>query len=151
MNEALALATQAAALGDVPVGAVVLHDGKVIGRGFNRREADQNPVSHAEIEAIREAAKAIGSWRLIDCDLVVTLEPCPMCLAASQQARVRTVVYGAEDPKGGALSLGYRLHEDARTNHRFKVDFKPDERCSQILKNFFKRRRSENGSSGTTD
>ena len=150
-DEALALAGKAEAQGDVPVGAVVMHEGKVIGRGFNRREADQNPTSHAEIEAIREAAQAIGSWRLIDCDLIVTLEPCPMCLAASQQARLRKVIYGAEDPKGGALSLGYRLHEDARTNHRFTVEYVKDERCSRVLKDFFKRRRSENGTSGATE
>lgn len=144
IEEALTVARQAEEAGDVPVGAVVVDvSGRVIGRGFNRREADQNPVSHAEIEAIQEAAKALGSWRLLDCTLYVTLEPCPMCLAACQQARVSAVVYGATDLKGGAISLGYRLNEDVRTNHRFEVIHQANEACSQILKDFFKRRRSE--------
>lgn len=143
MSEALRLAEQAASESEVPVGAVVVHDGKIIGRGYNRREQDQNPLAHAEVMAIREAAQALGSWRLIDCTLVVTLEPCPMCLAASQQARISKIVFGTLDPKGGALSLGYRLHEDTRTHHRFAVVHEDSEACSLILKNFFKARRAE--------
>ncbi len=141
MEEPLGLAAQAASLGEVPVGAVVTLNGKVIGRGHNLRETDQRPTAHAEILAIEDAARALGTWRLIGCRLIVTLEPCPMCLAACQQARVSEVFYGAVDPKGGALSLGYRLHEDLRTNHRFKAIHLPDERCSQILRDFFKERR----------
>lgn len=142
MTEALTLAAQAEAGGDVPVGAVIVREGKIVGRGYNRREQDEDPCGHAEIVAIREAARAAGHWRLIDCTLVVTLEPCPMCLAACQAARVSAVVYGAEDPKGGALSLGYKLHEDERTNHRFACRLEADERCGRILKDFFKKRRS---------
>jgi tRNA(adenine34) deaminase len=141
MAEALLLAREAARVDEVPVGAIVVHEGKVIGRGYNRRERDNNPISHAEIEAILDATKAIGSWRLTDCQLIVTLEPCPMCLAACQQARVAEVVYGAIDPKGGALSLGYRLHEDARTNHRFAARFEDHPECGQALREFFAAKR----------
>jgi tRNA(adenine34) deaminase len=142
MEEALRLAAQAAAEGEVPVGAVILHQGQIIGRGRNRREKLQDPLGHAEIAAIEEAARALGSWRLIDCSLIVTLEPCPMCLGALQQARIQEVFYGAADPKGGALSLGYRLHEDARTNHRFEVTLREEPRCGEILKDFFRSRRN---------
>lgn len=141
MGEALALARRAAQEDEVPVGAVVVHQGKVIGRGYNRREQEQSPLGHAELMALGEAARQLGSWRLVDCVLIVTLEPCPMCLSASQQARVATILYGATDPKGGALSLGYRLHEDARTNHRFPVYFHPVAECGEVLKNFFRRKR----------
>jgi tRNA(adenine34) deaminase len=141
MEAALELAQNAAALDEVPVGAVVVHQGKIVGRGLNRREQDHNPVAHAEILAIQEAAKNLNSWRLVDCTLYVSLEPCPMCLAACQQARVTEVVYGAKDPKGGALSLGYSLHEDVRTNHRFSVKYEEDPRCGQILSDFFKNKR----------
>lgn len=141
MEEALALAAQAASHGEVPVGAVVVLNGKVIGRGHNLRETDQRPTAHAEVLAIEDAARALGSWRLIGCSLVVTLEPCPMCLAASQQARISEIFYGASDPKGGAISLGYRIHEDLRLNHRFKVIHVPDERCGKVLKDFFAERR----------
>jgi len=115
-----------------------------VGRGYNLREQKQDPLAHAEMIAIQDAAKNLGSWRLNGCALFVTLEPCPMCLAASQQARVETIYFGALDPKGGALSLGYRLHEDSRTNHRFSVNHVDDSRCSQILKTFFgKKRKSD--------
>ena len=141
MQEALFLAQKAASEDEVPVGAIVVYQNRIIGRGYNRREQIQDPLAHAEIMAIQEAAKALGSWRLVDCTLVVTLEPCPMCLAASQQARVQEVIYGTSDPKGGALSLGYRLHEDRRTNHRFSVTLVEMSSCSQILKDFFRLKR----------
>jgi tRNA(Arg) A34 adenosine deaminase TadA len=141
MEEAFELARKASLADEVPVGAVIVHEGKVIGRGYNRRERDNNPCSHAEIEAIIEAARALKSWRLEDCRLVVTLEPCPMCLGACQQARLKEVIYGAVDPKGGALSLGYKLHEDARLNHRFAVRHAETPACGQILKDFFARKR----------
>lgn len=143
MNEALALARTAADMDEVPVGAVVVHQGRVVGRGFNRRECDQDPLAHAEIMAIHDAAKTLGSWRLIDCNLYVTLEPCPMCLAACQQARITEVFYGAKDPKGGALSLNYLLHEDPRTNHRFKVTFAENRDCGLVLSEFFKKKREK--------
>ena len=142
MDQALALARQAEAEDEVPVGAVVLDvAGNRIGGGYNRREQTHDPCSHAEIHAIREAAGRIESWRLVDCTLIVTLEPCAMCLAAAQHARIRHVVYAAEDPKGGALSLGYRLHEDPRTNHRFLVTRIENPDCGRILTEFFRRKR----------
>jgi tRNA(adenine34) deaminase len=141
MKEALALAEEAAAQDEVPVGAIVLHEGRIIGRGFNQREKLQSPIAHAEILALQEAARTLGSWRLNECTLVVTLEPCPMCLASCQQGRVKEVIYGTPDPKGGALSLGYRLNEDLRTNHRFTVRLLPTAACSEILKVFFARMR----------
>jgi tRNA(adenine34) deaminase len=145
MKEALILAQKAEAEEEVPIGAVVVHAGKIVGRGYNRREQDQDPLSHAELTAIAEAAKSLGSWRLLECTLFVTLEPCPMCLGACQQSRLKRVVFGALDPKGGALSLGYRLHEDARTHHRFEVrQLESDslkQECSTLLSQFFSRRR----------
>lgn len=141
--EALALAKAAALAGEVPVGAVIVQDGRIIGRGANTREAAQDPLGHAEISAIREAAKNLGSWRLLDCDLYVTLEPCPMCLSACQQARIRKVVYGAKDEKGGALCLGFHVHDHPKLNHRFEVEFAPEEECSRVLKGFFAVRRGK--------
>ena len=141
MEKALALAREALELDEVPVGAIVVHENRIVGRGFNRREGDHDPVAHAEMIAIREAAKNLGSWRLVDCVLIVTLEPCPMCLAAAQQARVESVVYGTEDPKGGALSLSYCLNEDLRLNHRFDAKLLKTSECEKILKDFFKSKR----------
>lgn len=141
LAQALELARKAAAIDEVPVGAVIVHDGQVIGSGFNTRERDQNPLLHAEMIAIEEAARTLGSWRLIDCDLYVTLEPCPMCLSACQQARVRRVVYGAKDEKGGAICLGYHIHQDPKVNHRFEVVYDAHDECSQVLKDFFSRKR----------
>jgi tRNA(adenine34) deaminase len=147
MQEALSLAQKAAQEDEVPVGAVVVYQNQVIGRGYNQREHHHDPLAHAEMRAIAEAAQFLKSWRLIDCLLVVTLEPCPMCLAACQQARVQEVVYGALDKKGGALSLGYRLNEDVRTNHRFPVYYLETPKCSQILKDFFSSKRTKTSDS----
>jgi len=141
LKEALSEAKAAALELEVPVGAVLVHEGKIIARGRNQREKLQSPISHAEIHALLAGAEHLGSWRLIDCVLYVTLEPCPMCLAACQQARIARVVYGAADPKGGAISLGYKLHEDARTNHRFAVEFVEDPECGGILTEFFRKKR----------
>lgn len=143
LAQALELARQAAAEDEVPVGAVIVFEDRVVGRGYNTRERDQNPLLHAEMVAITEAAKTIGSWRLLDCDLYVTLEPCPMCLAACQQARVRRVVYGTKDEKGGALCLGYHIHDNPRVNHRFEVIHEPDEGSAQVLKDFFAAKRKK--------
>lgn len=142
MEQALFLAEKAASEDEVPVGAVIIQDGKIVGRGYNRREQDQNPIAHAEIQAIQDASRNLKSWRLLNCKLFVTLEPCPMCLAACQQARLSEVFYGAVDLKGGALSLGYRLNEDLRTHHRFQVTFFEVARCNLILKEFFQTQRS---------
>lgn len=141
MKEALDLAEKAAQEDEVPVGAVIILNGRLIAQGYNQREKTQNPLAHAEILAIQEASRALGSWRLTGCSLYVTLEPCPMCLAASQQARVKEIYFGAKDPKGGALSLGYPLHQDLRTNHRFSVTSVDVPECGEILKRFFARKR----------
>ena len=131
------MAEQAFLVDEVPVGAVVVHAGTIIGRGYNQREKRRSPIAHAEMIALEEAANFLSSWRLTDCLLVVTLEPCMMCLAACQQARLKEVIYGAQDLKGGSLSLGYALHEDARTNHRFEVRHQAEIECSTILSRFF--------------
>jgi tRNA(adenine34) deaminase len=144
MPEALAEARKAREKDEVPVGCVVLSEaGLPIGKGHNLRELLQDPLAHAEAIAIREATRTAGSWRLEGATLIVTLEPCPMCLAACQQARIARVIYGAADPKGGAIALGYKLHEDVRTNHRFEVirdDRFPE--CGSILSEFFRQKRA---------
>jgi len=143
LEKALELAHEAALDDEVPVGAVIVHDDKIVGEGRNTREKEQNPLRHAELIAIENAARSIGSWRLIDCDLYVTLEPCPMCLAACQQSRIRKVVYGAKDEKGGAICLGYHIHENPRVNHRFEVVYEPNEECSSVLSEFFAGKRKK--------
>ena len=141
--EALRLAHEAAAEDEVPVGAVIVRDGVVIAQGKNTREQNQNPLGHAELSAIENASKVIGTWRLNDCDLYVTLEPCPMCLSACQQARIRKVIYGAKDEKGGAICLGYHVHANEKMNHRFEVAYEPNEECSKVLKDFFLKKRTK--------
>ena len=141
MLRALECAKQALLLDEVPVGAVIYKDGVEIASAHNLRETQQNPLAHAECLVIQEAAKKLGTWRLIGCQIFVTLEPCPMCLAALQQARIDEVTYGARDPKGGALSLGYLYHQDLRTNHRFNVTEQLNAACSELLSDFFKSRR----------
>jgi tRNA(adenine34) deaminase len=138
MREALALAGAAGALGEVPIGAVVVREGEVVGRGFNRRETDRDPLAHAEVLAIREAAAAVGGWRLTGCTLYVTLEPCPMCAGALVNARVERLVYGAADPKAGYCGTLGNLVQDQRLNHRLAVT--PgvlDAECAALLRGFF--------------
>ena len=138
MARALAQAEAARREAEVPVGAVVVCGGEVIGQGHNGREALAEPTSHAEILAIRQAARARASWRLDDCALYVTLEPCVMCAGAIVQARVRRLVFGCLDPKGGAVRSLYRICEDPRLNHRVAVtEGVLGQRCSAILKRFF--------------
>jgi len=145
MDEALALARAAGELGEVPVGAVALYDGAVVGRGANRREAARDPTAHAELIAIQEAARALGRWRLGGVTLVVTLEPCAMCAGAMVLARIDRLVYGAADPKAGAAGSIMDLTRDARLNHRFAVEGGVRaEACGALLKDFFQARR-ENG------
>lgn len=143
MGLALAEAQRAVAHADVPVGAVVVQEERVIGRGHNRREVDEDPTAHAEIIALQDAARAIGSWRLVDARLYVTLEPCPMCAGALVNARIKKVIYGCSDPKAGALRTLYQLGEDPRLNHRFEVisGVRPED-CAALLKGFFARLRS---------
>ncbi len=121
MDDALAEARAALEHGDIPIGAVVVHDGAIVGRGHNRREVDRDPTAHAEILALREAAATLGRWRLFECALYVTIEPCPMCAGAAQQARVDLVVYGAPDEKAGAARSVFEILDDPRLNHRAKV------------------------------
>ena len=122
MEVALGLADDAGALGDVPVGAVVLNaDGRIIGRGFNSREANSDPTGHAEVNALRQAAAACGEWRLEGCTLVVTLEPCTMCAGAIVASRIERLVFGAFDDKGGAVGSLWDVVRDRRLNHRPEV------------------------------
>lgn len=145
MREALALAEHAAAEGEVPVGAVLYRHGQRLGVGRNTRENRNDPLGHAEIQAIQQAADALGEWRLNDCTLYVTLEPCPMCAGAIVNARVGRLVYGAADPKAGAVHTLFELCHDARLNHRVDVTAGVLEgQSGQVLKRFFKRRRRQN-------
>jgi len=139
MELALQEAQKAAEIGEVPVGAVVVHEGVVIGRGFNRRETSQDPTAHAELLAMRDAAATLNSWRLVDCTTYVTLEPCPMCAGTMVNARLERVVFGARDPKAGAVRSLYQLLEDERLNHRVEVvEGILGDRCGQALTEFFR-------------
>ena len=145
MREAIALARQAASIGEVPIGCVVFDDdaGAVIGRGYNRREADHDPTAHAEVLALREAARHRGHWRLTGCTLVVTLEPCPMCAGAAVNARVPRVAYGCDDPKAGAARTLYQICDDPRLNHRavVRAGVLAGE-CAELLREFFRAQRA---------
>lgn len=139
MQEAFKEAHAAELMGEVPIGAVIVHDGKIIGRGHNMRERFQDVTYHAEMLAIMEANQALKSWRLEDCELYVTLEPCLMCSGAIVNARMKTVYYGADDPKAGATRSLYRLLEDERLNHQVTVHpHVMEAQSSQMLKQFFK-------------
>lgn len=143
MDLAMAQATAARRAGDVPVGAVVVRDGEVVAAAHNRRTIDSDPTAHAEILAIRAAAAALGDWRLQGCTMVVTLEPCCMCAGAIVLARMECLVYGAADPKAGAVDTLYRLCGDERLNHQLRVvaGVRPTE-CGKLLTDFFRARRS---------
>lgn len=145
MGRALELARSAGQAGEVPIGAVVYETttGRVLGEGANTRETRRDPLGHAELAAIAQAATAIGDWRLNHCTLVVTLEPCPMCAGAIVNARVGRVVFGARDPKAGAIESLYRLADDARLNHRAQVIAGvATEECGALLREFFAALRS---------
>ena len=138
MNEALRLARRAEVRGEVPVGAVVVRAGRVLGRGSNRRETRADPTHHAEIEALRRAAARSGSWRLDGATLYVTLEPCAMCAGALVNARIGRVVWGCDDPKAGACATLFTIGQDARLNHRFAMTRGVLEaECADRLKRFF--------------
>ena len=145
MGHCLLLAAEAARLGEVPVGAIVVLDGKIIGRGTNLRETTGDPTAHAEVVAMRQAAEHVGNWRLNDADLYVTLEPCPMCAGTLVNARVRRIVYGCRDPKAGAVDSLYSIVTDSRLNHRLGVvaDVRSKE-CAAHLRHFFRERRRKN-------
>ena len=144
MGLALAQAQAAAELDEVPIGCVIWHrPSGIIARAFNRRITHSDPTAHAEILAIRQAAAALHDWRLEDCVLAVTLEPCPMCAGAIVNARIPTLIYGCDDPKAGAVRTLYRLCEDPRFNHRVEVRGGVlAEECAQMLRSFFEAKRA---------
>ncbi len=146
MGMALDEARRAADEGEVPIGAVLVCDGAVIARGRNAREKAHDPTAHAEMIAIRAAAERLGRWRLYDCTLYVTLEPCPMCAGALVNARIDRLIYGAHDPKAGAVGTLFDLSCDPRLNHRFEViaGVRADE-CGEVLSAFFQRLRDGRG------
>ena len=144
MRQAIAEAQQAAAAGEVPIGCVIVHEptGKIIGRGRNRRESDRDPTAHAEILALRQAGQNQESWRLLDCTLIVTLEPCPMCAGAIVNARIPRLIYGCPDPKAGAVNTLFQLCDDPRLNHRVQITAGVlADQCSQLLTDFFSAQR----------
>ncbi|MFC3523291.1 tRNA adenosine(34) deaminase TadA [Marinococcus halophilus] len=153
MQEAIREAKQAEAAGEVPIGAVIVYQNEVIGRGRNRREEDQQASAHAEMIAIQEACTFLNSWRLEECTLYVTLEPCPMCAGAIVQARVPSVVFGAHDPKAGCAGTLMNLLQEERFNHRCDVTAEVERSaCADLLISFFrqmrdqkKNRKKENG------
>jgi tRNA(adenine34) deaminase len=146
MREALALTAQAQSRGEVPVGAVVVKDGAIIGRGFNRPISSSDPSAHAEVVAIRDAAKQAGNYRLTGCELYVTLEPCVMCAGAIMHARIARVVYGASDPKTGACGSVVDLFADTKLNHHATVvSGVLAEECGARLSAFFEQRRQPRG------
>jgi tRNA(adenine34) deaminase len=145
MRLAIAEAHKARAFDEVPIGAIVVHEpsGQIVGSGYNRREIDRDPTGHAEIFALRQAARNLNDWRLVDCAIVVTLEPCPMCAGAIVNARVSKLIYGCDDPKAGAVRTLFQLCEDSRLNHRVEViaGVLADE-SAQLLQNFFREQRA---------
>lgn len=141
MQDALKEARKAQLKDEVPVGAVVVLNGKIIARGHNLRENKQSVLAHAELVAIEKASRKLSSWRLLECDVYITLEPCPMCAGALQQARVRNVYYGVPDPKAGVISLGLNLHENSKLNHRYAMTALKMLECGEILSEFFKKKR----------
>ena len=144
MKQALIEAQKAKQCDEVPIGAVIVKDGKVIARGHNTRQKTQNAINHAEIIAIQKACKKLGSWRLCDCDLYVTLEPCPMCAGACINSRINAVYFGAYDAKAGCAGTLYNLPQDERFNHRVKVQGGiMQEECVKMLSDFFKEKRQK--------
>ena len=143
MREALSLAKKAFELGEVPVGAVAVWEGKIVGRGMNLRETDKNALRHAEIAAIDEACKNLGGWRLWKCDLYVTLDPCPMCAGAIINSRVKRVIYGAKDPKAGSCGSLTNLFEMPYNHKPEVVSGILEEECSALLKSFFEKLREK--------
>ena len=144
MQTALALAEQARQLGEVPVGALVVLDGRVIGEGFNQPISATDPTAHAEIVAMREAARRIGNYRLTGAELYVTIEPCQMCVGAMVHARIARVIYGTREPRAGALESAMRAHEHPALNHRMEaVGGVLEEECRAVIQGFFAERRNK--------
>ncbi len=144
MQEALRAALRALEAGEVPVGAVVVHAGKIVGRGFNRNIADSDPTAHAEVVALREAGAAIGNHRLGGCELFATIEPCAMCAGALVHARIRRLVYGANDPKAGAVHSAMQVMNHPGLNHHIEVRGGVlAGKCADLLQEFFRARRAQ--------
>jgi len=144
MKRALELARRAAEMGEVPVGSVVVREGLVVGEGFNLKETDEDPTAHAEIIALRAAARRLGTWVLDDATLFTTCEPCPMCAGAIVQARVRRLVFGCEDPKGGGVVSRYGIGIDGELNHKVELTTGiMAESCADLLTQFFRERREK--------
>jgi tRNA(adenine34) deaminase len=142
MEEALRSAQRALEAGEVPVGAVVVSEGRIIGRGWNRNIADSDPTAHAEIVALREAGATVGNHRLAECELFATIEPCPMCAGALVHARIKRLIYGADDPKAGAVLSVVPILNHPRLNHKMEVRGGVlAGRCAQLLQTFFRNRR----------
>ena len=147
MEEALKEAAAAAAMGEIPVGAVIVKDGEIIGRGHNRTEIDRDPTAHAEMIAIRQAAQHLGGWRLPGCSMYVTLEPCSMCAGAIVWARLEKLVIGTMDPKGGACGSVFDIVREPKLNHQVDVETGcMQEECAQLLRSFFRDLRKRNKS-----
>lgn len=139
MKEAIRQGRKAYGLNETPIGCVIVHEGKIIGRGYNRRNTDKNPLAHAELAAIRKASKKIGDWRLEECTMYVTLEPCQMCAGAIVQARMKRVVVGCMNPKAGCAGSVLNLLNVAQFNHQVELETGVlEEECSQMMKTFFK-------------
>jgi tRNA(adenine34) deaminase len=139
MREAIAEARKAEAIAEVPIGAIIVKNGEIIGRGHNLRETNADPTAHAEMIAIKEASQTLEAWRLTDCELYVTLEPCPMCAGAILQSRIRRVIFGAHDPKAGCCGTLMNLLQDDRFNHITEVTSGVlEEECASLLTNFFR-------------
>ena len=148
MREAIKQAKKAYTLEEVPIGCVIVYDGKIIGRGYNRRTIDKNPLAHAEIQAIRKASRKMGDWRLEDCTLYVTLEPCQMCSGAIVQARIKRVVVGCMNPKAGCAGSILNLLDVKEFNHQVELTTGVlEEECSRMMKEFFRelREKRKNG------
>ena len=143
MAEALRQAKKAAMIEEVPIGCVIVHENKIIARGYNRRNKDASTLAHAEIIAIKKASKKLGDWRLEECTMYVTLEPCPMCAGAILQSRIKKVIYGAKDPKGGCIDSCMKMYETKGFNHYPEVlSGILDEECASLLTNFFRKKRA---------
>lgn len=151
MQQALAEAENAFHVGEVPIGAIVVQDDRVVSRGYNRRETWRDPTAHAEILAIRQASALLAAWRLTGCTVYVTLEPCTMCAGALVLARVDRLVYGAADPKAGGVTSLYQIPEDKRLNHRMEITAGVlQEECSDIMRRFFLKLREKGRHHGCT-
>lgn len=144
MKEAIKEGKKALLFGEVPIGAVVVKNGKIIGRGHNSREVSESPLAHAEMNAMMDAARNLGSWRLTECDIYVTIEPCPMCTGALFQSRIRTIYYGAGDPKAGACGSVFNLFDFEQLNHTcVVVQGILEDECRLMMQDFFRSKRKK--------